>query len=438
MKAVRWLVPGALLAAGALALLVPPASAPSQEALPFTVAPAEAPVACPGPQRLPVGDTDASGDLASDTDDRLLLSFGEGDSYVMGLGKAWVSPIGGSFERVGDGDLMGYAAVTCLTATFDEWLVGGATTLGASARLVLSNPSDAPAEARVTVFGPLGQVGEPFVLAVGPRGQEERLIEGVAAELSTLVLHIESSGPGLVGTLQDSRLDGFQPAGTDWIGAAEPSQRLVVPAVGSEIEDTVVTLRLMAPEGAAAVVTLVTDEGVNPWAGGRRLELEPGVVTDIVVPVEGVGALEITADAPVLAAARTVVPRVAHEGSAGDVAFDHSWTVGLDDSGEKTLVAMVPLEVATLAVYSPTGGTITFTDAQGATVATATVPARTAVRVAVTLAPGTVITATGPFVWAVELSNEDGFISTLMPADTARADRELTVAPAPYWPVVSG
>jgi len=436
VRTLRWLVPVLLLGAVAAAVLAPPASPPRQAAQEFAVAPGAAVAACPGPQRLPVGDQGSSGDLAASTDDRLLLVFGEGESTPVGIGTAWTAPIAGSLERVGDGDIAGLAAVTCLTAGFDEWLVGGATTLGSSARLILSNPSDAPAEARVTVYGPLGQVGEPVVIAVGPRSQEERLIEGIAVELPTLALHVESSGPGLVAVLQDSRLDGFQPAGTDLVGALAPSTRLVIPAVGSPVEGSTVTLRLMAPEGASATVAFVSETGPQPWLGARGIELEPGVVTDIPVPVEGVGAIEVTADAPVLAAARTVVPRLATEGTIGDLAYDHSWTLGVDDSTAATLAAVVPLETATLAVYSPVGGSVTFTDPQGATIATASVPARTVARVPVTLPPGTLVTATGRFAWAVELTTEEGWIATLVPASTERADRELLVAPGQYAPVV--
>jgi hypothetical protein len=374
--------------------------------------------------------------LAADTEDRLLLAFGQGDSYPVGLGTAWESTIAGSLERVGDGDLEGYAAVTCLTAGFDEWLLAGATTLGSSARLVLTNPSDAPAEARVTVHGPLGEVGEPFVIAVPPRGQEERLVEGMAAELSTLALHVESTGPGVVAALQDSRLDGFQPAGTDWVGATLSRHRHVIPAVGSPVTGATTTMRLVAPEGATATVSLITADGVDAWSGARNLILEPGVVTDISVPLEGVGALEITADAPVVAGARTVVPRPATEGSAGDLAFDHAWATGLDDSTEATLAAVVPLEVATLAVYSPVGGSVTFTDEEGSTIATANVAPRTAVRIPVTLAPGTIVSATGRFAWAVEFASDDGFLAQLTPVDTTRADREVSVVAAPYAPVV--
>lgn len=436
MKFLRWVVVGVMLLAVAGAWVLQPAVPPQQEAQQFTVPPAASNAACPGAQRLPVGDEGGSGDLAAGSDDRLLLEFGDGESYPVGLGTAWETPLGASLERIVGGDLAGLAALTCLPAGSDGWLVGGSTTLGASARLVLSNPSDAAAEARVTIYGPLGPLENPLVIAVPPRGQEERLIEGVATELPGLVLHVEVTGPGLVAVLQDSRLEGFQPAGTEWVAATVPLTRQVIPSVGSDVEGATGTVRLLAPEGADVMVTLVTEAGLDSWSGARTLTLEPGVVTDVVVPVSGFGALEITSDNPILAAARTVVPRLADEGIAGDLAYDHRWMGGIDDSAETTLAAIVPLEAATLTVYSPVGGTLSVVDASGATVATVQVPARTLVREAITVAPGTRIEGSGRFVWSVDFASEPGFIASLTPVDTALAEASISVVPAPYAPVV--
>lgn len=423
------------LAAVAAALFLNPASLPAVSAQPFTVPPANPTAACPGPQRVPVGDAGASGDLAAATDDRELTVWGQGTTVPVDLGTAWSGVVGSSVERIGDGDLMGLAAVSCTTAGFDDWLVGGSTSLGASARLVFTNPAGASAQATVTVYGPLGQVGDPFVVAVPARSQEQRLVEGIAAELRTLAVHVVSSGPGVVVTMQDSRLDGFQPAGTDWVGATQPLTRQVIPSVGAEGEDTTAELRLMAPEGAAVSVTLVTGHGIQAWSGARRLDLEPGVVTDISVPITELGALEITSDTPILAAARTVVTREPDEGLEGDVAADHRWVAGIDESQEHTLTAVVPWQEASIAVYSPVATTARFTDAAGAVVAQVDVEARTVARVPISVAPGTEVSATGRLAWVIELTHSEAtFIAAVMPVNTVRTDLEVSVRSVPYAP----
>lgn len=424
----------ALASAIAAMFLMSPVTLPTSTSQEFTVPPTSATAACPGPQRVPVGDAGASGDLAAATDDKELNVWGSGVTVPVDLGTAWEGVIGSSVERVGDGDLMGLAAVSCTTASFDDWLVGGSTSLGSSARLVFTNPAGASAQATVTLYGPLGQVGEPFVVAVPARSQEQRLVEGVAAELRTLAVHVVSTGPGLVVAMQDSRLDGFQPAGSDWVAATQPLTRHVIPSVGSETEGSTAQLRLMAPEGAAVSVTLVTEDGIQAWSGARRLDLEPGVVTDVTVPINELGALEITSDKPVLAAARTVVTWQPEEGLEGDVAADHRWVAGIDESQESTLHAVVPMVGATIAVYSPVTTTATFTDVNGAVVARVTIPARTVQRVPVDAAPGTEILATGRLAWVVELSNEEEtFIASVMAVNTDRADLEVAVRAVPYF-----
>ena len=433
----RWIAAGALVLAGAAAWLFTPAELPSPSVSEFEIPPAASKAACPGPQRLPIGDAGTSGDLAAESDDIQLAELGAGASFPVGLGRGWDAPLAASFERIGSGDLSGLAAVTCLTAGFDEWLVGGATTLGSSARLVLSNPSDAPAEARITLYGPLGQIDDTVVIAVAPRGQEERLIEGFAAELSTLAVHVETTGPGLVAVLQDSRLAGFQPAGTDWVSATTPLTRQVIPSVGSDAENATATLRLLAPEGAKASVTLVTGAGVEAWSGARVIELEPGVVTDISVPVNRLGALEITSDTPILAAARTVVPRAPKEGLEGDIAYEHRWVSGVSDAEQSTFAAIVPADGTTVAAYSPVGGKIVFVDEAGNELASAVLAPRTATRIPLPVAAGTFVTATGRFAWALEVENDEGFLTALMPADTTRVDSTVTMIPAPYAPVVT-
>ncbi len=426
----------ALAVAALVAVSLGPASVPATPGQVFSVAPAATHAACPGPQRLPVGDQGTSGDLAAGTLDRQADDFGDGASYPVGLGRAWEAPLAAIVERVNDGDLEGIAALTCLPARFDSWLAGGSTLLGHSARLILSNPADAPTEVRVTLYGPLGQAGDSFTVAVAPRDQEERLLEGVVAELSALVVHVEASGPGVVAVLQDSRLEGFQPAGTDWVGATQPSTSLVVPSAGSAVEGATTVLRLFAPEGAQVSVAFASEQGVQPWSGARNLALEAGVVTEVPVPVGEPGALQVTANSPVLAAALTVVPRAAEQGSLGAVAYDLHWVPGIAESEQGPVAAIVPVDDAVLVMVAQEATTASFVDGGGAVVVSVPLPAATVVRVPLSLTPGTVLTADGDFYWAIEITTAEGYLASLMPAPVSQADREVTVRPAPYAPVV--
>lgn len=214
-----------------------------------------------------------------------------------------------------------------------------------------------------------------------------------------------------------------------------PSTRLAIPSVGADVEGATASLRLFAPDGATVQATLVTSEGVATWGGARSLTLEPGVVTDVTVPAGEHGAIEITADAPVLASARTLVPHVPDEGLESDVGYDHVWVAGVNDESSTTMQVISPGRGASLAVYAPIATTLSVTSSDGTTWATVSIPARTVQRVALDAPAGTVLTATGRAAWVVNLSSAEGTsIASLAPVDTTRQDRTIVVVPGVIAP----
>jgi len=421
-----------VVAAGALsAYLASPASLATPSNSTFSIAPPAPVVACPGKQTVPVGDIGAGGDLASEPTKHTYNVYAPVATSPLGDGQLAVAPVAAQVERIGDGDIEGWAAMSCGQAQADQWLVGGATSLGSSARLVLSNPSAAPTEATVTVYGPLGQVEKTLVLAVAPGAQANKLIEAVATELPAMVLRVQATGPGVVAALQDSRLEGFQPAGTAWVTPSDLATRLVIPAVGAQDPNAMVTLRLMAPEGASVELSLVSDQGVQPWSVGHALALEPGVVTDIDLPKSLAGAIEIQADKAVIASARTVVPHAPREAVQGDVAYDQMWVSG-EAVRDGTLTGIVPLEGARIAVYSPTTAHVIVKDSGGATVAEADLTARTVTWLNVAAPPGTVLNTTGEFAWAFVMESDAGYLTSSEPVDVGQKGLAATVVVAHF------
>lgn len=432
-KAVTRIVVVIIAALGALAAyLASPASLATPSSSTFAITPPAPLVACPGEQRVPVGNIGSGGDLASEPTQRTFNVYAPAATSALGDGQFAVAPVAAQVERIGDGDIEGWSAMSCGQAQLDQWLVGGATALGSSARLVLANPSSAPSEATVTVFGPLGQVQKTVVVAVGPGAQVNKLLEAVAPELPAMAVRVQATGPGVVAALQDSRLEGFQPAGTGWVTPSELAKTLVIPAVGAQNPNATVTLRLMAPKGASVELSLVSDQGVQPWSVGHALVLEAGLVTDIDLPQGLAGAIEIRADNAVIAAARTVVPREPREAIQGDVAYDQTWVAG-EAMGDGTLTGVLPLAGARIAVYSPTSTHVIVKDSGGATVAEGDVPSRTVQWLDVAAPPGTVLTTTGELAWAFVMESDAGYIASSEPVDVGQKNLTATVV-ASHFP----
>lgn len=357
------------------------------------------------------------------------------------------------------GDLRGLSAATCQRPGVDLWLVGGSTALESSASLVLANPGTTASDVDVELWGPSG----PVELAGGARqvvapGAERVLVlPAVAAEQRRVVVHVVASGGSVTAHLQDSRLNGFTPAGTDLVVPGQPpAARQVVPGIsvlGSAVGDeSQAVLRVLAPGTAAASVrlTMLGADGVTALPGTDELELAPGEVTD--VPLGGLPAgswtAVVDADVPVVAAATTTRPGL--PGPLDDTpVLERAWSAAVAPGGGG-LVAVPGGVSATVLVSAladgddvadgrPVDAVLRTFDADGdpldeqdlalAPGSTLTVPLAPGV-VGVELAVGTEADDAVLAAWAVVLTaeNPDGaLLSVLLPAADAPTGSQVRV-----------
>lgn len=253
-------------------------------------------------------------------------------------GPAWVA--GTTVVRTDAGDLRGLVAAPCRAAVNEAWLVGGSTTLGSSARLVLQNPGATPAQVTLEVWGPSG----PVELAgaaqyIVPAGSERAvLLEGAAAEQARIVVHMVASGGLVTAYLQDSALRGLTPAGVDdVVPGAAPARQQVVPgvSVGASTAGGVdaAMLRLLAPDQAGtAQVRVLGPDGEVAFPGGTDVSLDAGAVIDLPLGglPEGSYTVVVDADVPVLAAA--MLTRGVDAGAATrdpDLPLERAWAASV-------------------------------------------------------------------------------------------------------------
>ncbi|GIG55387.1 DUF5719 family protein [Demequina activiva] len=393
------------------------------------IAPVRQPLACPGPLEIPVGAI-SSGDEVLDSGSADVTYDVTPTGRPVGAGVAVDAPQAVSVERVGTGDIAGLAGVGCTPPAQDQWLVGGSTALGASARLVLTNPTASAVRARVQIYGPGGLAEQDASVLLGPDSQGTLLLESIAPEVTATAVHIRAEGVGVSAALQDSRLDGFTAAGTDWVSPVEPATSLAIPVAGASTDDAPASVSLMAPDGAEVTLALVTEDGPQPWLGDEAVVLEPGVVTEIQVPVAALAAIQIEATAPVVAGARVLVARDAPLDD-GSLAFDHAWTGGQDVSETRSRALVVPDADVTLVATSPAGGTFT-AEIDGETVSV-DLGAGVLASLPGSWEPGTVITSSHAAAWALLVTDADaGFITTVEPVVTELDGRDVTVTVGSY------
>jgi hypothetical protein len=321
------------------------------------------------------------------------------------------------------GDLRGLAAATCQAPSASTWLVGGSTEIGNSALLVVANPGRTPAEVSLDLWGPTGALDAAgaATFLVAPGEQRAVLLEGVAAEQRRIAVHVAAAGGLVSAHLQDSRLVGFTPAGTDLVTAgAPPATRqvvggLVVPGSAVEQPDTAL-VRLLAPgdDRAVARLTVLGPDGPVSLPGAEDLELGPGEVTDVSLAGLPAGAYTAVVDADVPVVAGAVLTRAGDPVELGDLpTLERAWSAARP-AGATGVVALPPGVTGTVVVAgipavdgdvledgagtggAPATGELVVIGADGTTVATrpVEVPAGRTVRLdAAGLAPGVDVAA---------------------------------------------
>lgn len=321
----------------------------------------------PAPARIAdLADTDPV-ELTLTGDSRLGSATDAGEALVLRAepvaGRA-AAATGTSLALTTAGDLRGLTATACQAPAAAAWLVGGSTEPGASAQLVLANAGATPATVTLHGWGstgPLDTSGAGSVL-VPPGSTRVVLLEAVVPAEPRLALRLESTGGEVTAHLQDSRLQGLVPHGTDLLtpGAA-PAEEVVVPGV--VLDETAATdpappvLRIVnpGPDEVRAGVELLGPDGPLAVPGAEDLVLDPGVVLDVSLAglPPGAWAARVRADAPVTAAAMLTSPGQDATGP-GSPPIDRAWVAASSDLAHG-MVALPDLDLATatLVVTNP-------------------------------------------------------------------------------------
>lgn len=223
--------------------------------------------------------------------------------------------------RATSGSRRGTASVSCSAPVTSAWFVGGATTLGTFAELVLVNAGQVPALMDVQVWTGQGPV-DPRPgrgIAVPPRTRAVVPLDQLAPDRDLLALHVATTRGQVAPALRVVRSDGRTPLGTDWVPPTlAPARRLVVPGLPEGPGRRTALITNPGPDDATATLSLVTADGEVP--------LEPVPVpagTSVGVDLSEQlartpGALRVAGDVPLLAGAG-IVDR--QDGPVREIAF---------------------------------------------------------------------------------------------------------------------
>jgi len=249
--------------------------------------------------------------------------------------------VAGSQSQVAATDTIGGLAVAaCAEAVSDSWIVGGSTDIGHTSLLLLSNPTPVLATVDVTVSGESGLIDAPGATGILVQPGEQRIISlaGLAPNVKSPVLHVQSRGGQVAASLEQSSIRGIEPGGVEIIGTtANPAMDQTIAGVrvttavttetvttGEGFDEDTPSIRVFVPGDVAATVQIgVTGADGSSGGTSTQVDVEPGIATEIPLGPLAVGSfsVQVRSDEPIIAAARTIA-RTAPEGAGGK---DFGW-----------------------------------------------------------------------------------------------------------------
>lgn len=172
---------------------------------------------------------------------------------------------------VAEGDLLSLTAQTCTVPSRSLAFAAGATTVGEDTVLIISNPSDKPADVSVQIFGATGSLlSSPATLTVGGSSTVSVLPGTWSPGADSPAILVTTDGSGVGAWLQTSALDGEVPLGLDAVPGMTPETSVTLTGVSATREST---LRIgnLGPQRTEVTVSMLTEDGTEPLDGAQDL-----------------------------------------------------------------------------------------------------------------------------------------------------------------------
>lgn len=251
-----------------------------------------------------------------------------------------------------DGDFAGMSALTCTQPATRATFSAGTTLAGDDARILVSNPGQAPVTVRTQLrgeSGPIAASGED-ALSVGPGETRAIVLGALAPETAVLSAEVTADGGLVSAVLQHISRDGLTSRGLDYSAAEAPAaeqQTVPVPVAGE------VRLRVANPgdEALTASVRALGAEG-EAELPTASVSVPAGGASEIDLGELDAGTLELSGDRPLTATASVR--------SDDDIAY----APAAAPLGPGQLVVL-PEGADSRLVLAPGSGTVTLTGVDG-------------------------------------------------------------------------
>ena len=201
------------------------------------------------------------------------------------------------------GDLLSLIVDSCAIPGQSLAFAAGATTLGESTVLVLSNPGAMPVSVQAQVYSEVGALLDSPVTLTVSAGSTVSLLPGawVGSEENPMIT-LTTDGQGVAAWLQTSALDGEVSQGLSRVQASRPEETVVIPGVSASRQST---LRVgnLGTESTEVGVWLLGSDGEEVLSGASALPVLPQstVSIDLAALPSEVDAIVVKGSQPLVA-----------------------------------------------------------------------------------------------------------------------------------------
>lgn len=275
------------------------------------------------------------------------------------------------FQNAAGATLRGLAATNCQLPSNDLWLLGGATTTGREALLILRNTTQVDSTVSLEIFSEAGSVDAPGLNGIAVVAGKTTVVPlaGVVPKTKSFAVRVNANGGAVAAWIQQRTVRGLTAAGVDYVSPAnEFSKQQVIPGIfirGSALsaklrassldyQDLVPVLRVFVPGTANATVTAQIVGATSTTFGTVvRQTVTGGTVTDIEIPglKDGNYVALISSDAEVLSSFR--LSRV-----TATAAPDFTWIPAAQKFTGKRNITVPTAGISKLCIYNDKTGAI--------------------------------------------------------------------------------
>lgn len=275
------------------------------------------------------------------------------------------------YQLAAGATLNGLAATNCQLPGNEAWLIGGSTTVGREALLIMKNPTAVDATVNLEIFSEGGSVDAPGLTGIAVVAGKTTVVplSGIIPNTKTFVTHVVARGGAVATWIQQRTVRGLSAGGLDYIAPARvASKSVIVPgifirgakeakkliAANANFGDVKPIVRVFVPGNSSTTVTAQIFGATSKTYGTVvRTTVNGSATADLEIPdlADGDYVAVISADSPIFASVR--LPR-----SVATRAPDFAWLNGAEEFTGVRKITAPNVGISKLCVYNPETGAI--------------------------------------------------------------------------------